>query len=106
MFQLRNVTPQLPNKVMRTPIPGSTTVNIQQGIHSTPIRSTTGYTPVRKQLNFDMPNLDSDTDGGGTYVPTPVQDTVYSQPEFTASALPQAKPLQMKDLKGDPSLRS
>ena len=29
---------------------------------------------------------------------------MYSQPEFRAPALPQAKPLQMKDLKGDPSL--
>ena len=94
----RNLTPQLPNKVMRTPIPGSTSANIPQSIHSTPISSRTGYTPVRKQLNFDMPNLDSDTLGGETYVPTPVQDTVYSQPEFKAPALPQAKPLQMKDL--------
>ena len=71
MFQPRNVTPQLPNKVMRTPIPGSTSTNIPQSIHSTPISSTTGYTPVRKQLNFDLPNLDSDTNGGETYVNTP-----------------------------------
>ena len=64
MFQPRNAVPQLPNKVMMTPIPGSTTRNIPQSIHSTPISSTTGYTPVRKQLNFDLPNLDSDTNGG------------------------------------------
>ena len=104
MFRPRNVTPQLPNKVMRTPIPGSTTINIPQSIHSTPILSTKGYSSVRKQLNFDMPNLDTDTGEGGTHVPTPVQDTVYSQPKFTPQALPQAKPLQMKDLRGDPSL--
>ena len=48
MFQSRNAVPQLPNKVMRTPIPGSTTRNIPSSLHSTPISSTTGYTPVRK----------------------------------------------------------
>ena len=103
MFQPRNVVPQLPNKVMRTPIPGSTTSNIPQSIHSTPIL-TTGYSPVRKQLNFDLPYLDSDTNERETSVPTPVQDNVYNQPDIRAPGPSQVKPIQMKDLKGDSSL--
>ena len=85
---------------MRTPIPGSR--NIPQSVHSTPHNDTTGFTPVRKQLNFDIPKDDLDITGGGTYVPTPVKDSIISQPEFRAPALPQ--PLQIQDVRGDPSL--
>ena len=99
-YPARNVAPQLPNKVMRTPIPGSR--NIPQSVHSTPHNDTTGFTPVRKQLNFDIPKDDLDITGGGTYVPTPVKDSIISQPEFRAPALPQ--PLQIQDVRGDPSL--
>ena len=99
-YPARNVALQLPNKVMRTPIPGSR--NIPQSVHSTPHNDTTGFTPVRKQLNFDIPMDDLDITGGGTYVPTPVKDSIISQPEFRAPALPQ--PLQIQDVRGDPSL--
>ena len=102
MLPSRNVVSQLPNKVMRTPIPGSTSTNIPQTVHSTPISSTTGYTPVRKQLNFDMPNLDLDTSGGDAYVPTPVRDIVPTQTEFRPSIIPQPK--QITNVRGDPSL--
>ena len=102
MLSSRNVVSQLPNKVMRTPIPGSTSTNIPQTVHSTPISSTTGYTPVRKQLNFDMPNLDLDSYGGDTYVPTPVGDIVPTQTEFRPSIIPQPK--QITNVRGDPSL--